>query len=152
MSVRWLITGPYVMQINKLCYVSSRCSWMIAMCVAVFYIKRCRRCDASLLWRHNGRDGVSNHHPNDYSGADQIKHQSSASLALVWGIHRWPVNSPHQGPVTRQMFPFDDVHMLTCLYVWGRKDDRDHPPLFSNGYREQSKTFVSRRHVIRMSS
>ena len=24
-------------------------------------------------------------------------------------MHRWPVNSPHKGPVTRQMFPFDDV-------------------------------------------
>ena len=34
-----------------------------------------------------------------YSGADQRKHQSSASLAFVWGIHRWPVNSPHKGPV-----------------------------------------------------
>ena len=44
-----------------------------------------------------------------YSGADQRKHQSSASLAFVWGIHRWPVNSPHKGPVTRKMFPFDDV-------------------------------------------
>ena len=30
-----------------------------------------------------------------YSGADQRKHQSSASLAFVRGIHRWPVNSPH---------------------------------------------------------
>ena len=28
------------------------------------------------------------------SGADQRKHQSSASLAFVRGIHRWPVNSP----------------------------------------------------------
>ena len=44
-----------------------------------------------------------------YSGADQRKHQSSASLAFVMGIHRWPVNSPHKGPVTRKMFPFDDV-------------------------------------------
>ena len=44
-----------------------------------------------------------------YSGADQRKHQSSASLAFVRGIHRWPVNSPHKGPVTRKMFPFDDV-------------------------------------------
>ena len=26
-----------------------------------------------------------------YSGADQRKHQSSASLAFVRGIHRWPV-------------------------------------------------------------
>ena len=47
-----------------------------------------------------------------YSGADQSKHQSSASLAFVWGIHRGPVvNSPHKWPVTRKMFPFDDVIM-----------------------------------------
>ena len=39
------------------------------------------------------------------------KHQSSASLAFVWGIHRWPVNSPHKWPVTRKRFPFDDVIM-----------------------------------------
>ena len=44
-----------------------------------------------------------------YSGADQRKHQSSVSLAFVRGIHRRPVNSPHKGPVTREMFPFDDV-------------------------------------------
>ena len=46
-----------------------------------------------------------------YSDADQRKHQSSASLAFVRGIHRGPVNSPHKGPVTRTMFPFDDVIM-----------------------------------------
>ena len=50
-------------------------------------------------------------YPTFYSGADQSKHQSSASLAFVWGIHRGPVNSPHKGPVTREMFPFDDVIM-----------------------------------------
>ena len=49
---------------------------------------------------------------NVYSGADQSKHQSSASLAFVWGIHRGPVNSPHKWPVTRKMFPFDDVIMI----------------------------------------
>ena len=46
-----------------------------------------------------------------YSDADQRKHHSFASLAFVWGIHRGPVNSPHKGPVTRKMFPFDDVIM-----------------------------------------
>ena len=46
------------------------------------------------------------------SGADQRKHQSSASMAFVKGIHWSPVNSPHKGPVTRKMFPFDDVIML----------------------------------------
>ena len=46
-----------------------------------------------------------------YSGTDERKHQSSASLAFVRGIHRWPVNFSHKGPVTRKMFPFDDVIM-----------------------------------------
>ena len=50
-----------------------------------------------------------------YSGADQTKHQSSASLAFVQGIHRWPVNSPHKWPITPKMFPFDDVIMSTCV-------------------------------------
>ena len=46
-----------------------------------------------------------------YSDANQRKHQSSASLAFVRGIYRWPVNSPRKGPVTQKMFPFDDVIM-----------------------------------------
>ena len=45
------------------------------------------------------------------SGADQRKHQSSASLAFVWGIHRWPGNSPHKRQVMWKMFPFDEVIM-----------------------------------------
>ena len=50
-----------------------------------------------------------------HSGADQSKHQSSASLAFVWEIHRGPVNFPHKWPVTRKMFPFDDVIMITVV-------------------------------------
>ena len=64
----------------------------------------------SLQWRHNVRDGVSNHQPHDCL-INQRKHQSSASLAFVRGLHWWPLNSPHKGPVTRKMFPFDDVIM-----------------------------------------
>ena len=44
-------------------------------------------------------------------GANQMKYQGCASLVYVRGIRRWPVNSPHKGPVTRKMFPFDDVIM-----------------------------------------
>ena len=53
-----------------------------------------------------------------WSGANQRKQQSSASLAFVRGIRRWPVNSQHKGPVTRKMFPFDDVIMqwFSCLF------------------------------------
>ena len=47
-----------------------------------------------------------------YSGADQTKDLSSASLAFVWGVHQWPVNSPHKWPLTRKMFPFDYVIMV----------------------------------------
>ena len=56
-----------------------------------------------------------------YSGADQRKYQSSASLAFVRGIHRWPVNSPRKVPVTRKMFPFDDAIMHEVKHLPGRK-------------------------------
>ena len=52
------------------------------------------------------------------SGTDQRKSQSSASLAFVRGIHRWPMNSPHKRPVTRKMFPFDEVIMHIKQSVW----------------------------------
>ena len=45
------------------------------------------------------------------SGWDKRKHQSSASLTFVMVIHRSPANSTHKGPVSRKMFPFDDVIM-----------------------------------------
>ena len=51
-------------------------------------------------------------YPTVYSDTYETKHQSSASLAFVRVLHRWPVNSPHEGPVTRKMFPFDDVIMI----------------------------------------
>ena len=66
--------------------------------------------------------GLTIVYPSVYSGADQRKHQSSASLAFVRGIHWSPVSSPHKGPVTRKMFPFDDVIMkclCLCLrFIW----------------------------------
>ena len=57
---------------------------------------------------------------NMYSGADQRKLQSSASLAFVWGIHRRPVNSPDKWPVARLMFPLDDVIMFAYInaHIW----------------------------------
>ena len=51
-----------------------------------------------------------------YSGANQRKHQRSPSLAFVRGIHWWPVNSPHKGPVTGKMFPFADV-IMNCTHT-----------------------------------
>ena len=52
------------------------------------------------------------------SGADQRKHQSSFSLTLMKIIHRWPVNYSHKEPVTRKMFPFDDV-IIPSITLFG---------------------------------
>ena len=64
-------------------------------------------------------------------GADQRKHQRSASLAFVRGIYRWPMDSPHQGLITRIKSPFDNVFMWTtamAIFLWynlGLKPDDD---------------------------
>ena len=70
----------------------------------------------TLQWRHNGCDGVSNHQPHDCLLKRLIRRRSKKTsklrvTGLCAGIHRWPVNSRHKGPVKRKMFPFDDVIM-----------------------------------------
>ena len=86
--------------------------------------------------RHNKRDGVSNHGRLDCLSNLLFrfiskKTQSSASLAFVSGIHRWPVNSPHKGPVTRKMFLFDDIIVRKALMSHPHviiSDKTDWPP------------------------
>ena len=67
----------------------------------------------SLQWRHKEHDGVSNPLRLDcllkHLFRCTSKYQSAAWLAFVRGIHRWPVESPHKGPVTQTIFPFNDV-------------------------------------------
>ena len=74
----------------------------------------CRKIDR----RHKKDDSIMQHclMLSVYSDADQKKHQSSASLTFVRGIHRGPVNSPHKWPVTRKIFPFDYVIMSSELH------------------------------------
>ena len=66
-----------------------------------------------LQWRHNEHDGFSNHQPHRCLLNRLFRHQSS-------------MNFPHKWPVTRKMFPFDDVIMQitdkSIVYVivcWG---------------------------------
>ena len=71
-----------------------------------------------LQWRHNERDGVSNRRRLDCLLNRLFRRRSKKTSKLrvtglcVRGIHRWPVDSPHKGPVTREMLPFDDVIMV----------------------------------------
>ena len=80
-------------------------------------------------------DGLKSVYSTVHSGADQRKHQSSASLAFVRGIHRRPVNSPHKWLVTRKMFPYSmmsswSVQMLHGFFVitWLKGDATWPPP------------------------
>ena len=70
----------------------------------------------TLQWRHNGHDSVSNHQPHDCLLSRLFRRRSKKTsklraTGLCAGIHRGPVNSPHKWPVTRKLFPFDDVTM-----------------------------------------
>ena len=69
------------------------------------------RAISSLQWRHNGRNSVSNHQPHDCLLNRLFRRRSQKTSKLrVTGLCG-PVNSPHKWPVTRKMFPFDDVIM-----------------------------------------
>ena len=86
-----------------------------------------------------------------YSGADRRKHQSSASLAFVWGIHRGPVNSPYKWPVTRKMFPFDDVIMenfATNTSTSHQKCSRPYFQVLANKRLIHTKVAASRINLI----
>ena len=62
--------------------------------------------------------GVSNICSAVCSEADQRKHQSSASLAFLRGIHRWPEDSPHKGPITRKMFDLMASSCKICTWFY----------------------------------
>ena len=67
---------------------------------------------STLQWRHDERDDVSNHRRlhcllKCWFRLRSKETSNSASLAFVWGVHRWPAN--YKRSVTRKMFPFDDI-------------------------------------------
>ena len=71
-------------------------------------------CFITLQWRHNERDGVSNHQPRDCLLNRLFRRRSKLTSKLrVNGLCAG--NSPVTGefsykwPVKREMFPFDDV-------------------------------------------
>ena len=72
----------------------------------------------SLQWRHNERNGISNHQRLDFCstvcyGADQRKHRSSATLAFVGGTagDRWI-------PITKGQWRGWCSHLMTTHDNW----------------------------------
>ena len=78
---------------------------------------QCQVLHQSLQWRLNDHDSVSNHRPHDCLLNRLFRRRSKKTsklrvTGLCVGNSPGPVNSPHKGPVTRKMFPFDDVIMF----------------------------------------
>ena len=78
----------------------------------------------TLHWRHNDHGGVSNHQPDGCLTNRWFRRRSKKTSKLrvtdhCAGNSPGPVNSPHKGPVTRKIFPFDDVimYLLAALVM-----------------------------------
>ena len=97
----------------------------------------------ALQWRHNERDDVSNHRRldcllNRFFRRKSKKTSKFTSLAFVWGIHRWPVNSPHKGSATRKI----------NVSIWWRhhgginRSPVDSPKMASNAEQKNEVTVI----------
>ena len=77
-----------------------------------------RRFSSTLRWRHNGQDSVSNHQPHDCLLNRLFRRRSKKTsklsvTGLCVGNSPGTGEFPHKWPVTRKLFPFDDVIMTT---------------------------------------
>ena len=96
--------------------LASACQWTHCYQgpTSIDHPSRYGRFPCSLLWRHNGCGSVSNHQPHDCLLNRLFRRRSKKTSKLrVTGLcaGNSPVNSPHKWPVTRKMFPSDDVFM-----------------------------------------
>ena len=89
------------------------------ICVWLITTKECRQSDPinnqpSLQWHHNQHDSVTNHRRLDCL-LNRLFRRGSKKIStlrvdgIVRRIHLSPLDSPYKSPVTRKLFPFDDV-------------------------------------------
>ena len=69
-----------------------------------------KRCNTTSQWRHNEQDGVTNHRCPDCLLKPLFGRRSrkTSKLRVHWPLWRESTGD-HKGPVTRKIFPFDDV-------------------------------------------
>ena len=105
----------------------------------------------TLQWRHNGRDGVSNHQPHHCLLNRLFKAQIKETSKLRDNGHcvgKWPI--------TRKMFPYDDVIMFTSLFKFNshffcKHPDSNHPVATKVSKSLMART-KSRRDIIQHNS
>ena len=98
----------------------------------------------SLQWRHDERDGVSNHQHHEclLNRLFRRRSKKTPKLRQLWPVtgDRWPVNSPHKWPVTQKMFPFDDVIMYNDTWLIHMRGN--------NWYMNEKVGIKLNRHII----
>ena len=128
------VVGVWMMGVNKRTEIKtwiSHLAEVIKSCACIFWIncsigrqiaplKKQFLIASALQWHHNDHDGVSNHQPRGclLNRLFRCRSKKTSKLhvtGLCVGNSPGPVNSPHKGPVTRKMFPFDDVIMVSIL-------------------------------------
>ena len=109
-----------VVMVTQIAGEKTVCSPVCSPMSSFLYV--CKGSDVKTLqWRHNGCNSFSDHQPHDCLLNHLFRRRSKKisklhALAFVWGIHQGLVNSPHKWPVTRKMFPFDDVIMAFSFH------------------------------------
>ena len=114
-SYKYVYINPCHSKIMKCCFYFSTKVCYFKCWRPIYRLVQC----ASLRWRHNDHVGVSYHQPHHcllsrLFGRRSKKTSKLRVTGFCAGIRRGPVNSPHKWPVTRKMFPFDDV-IMWCL-------------------------------------
>ena len=114
-------TNTSVNDLSNDCNISSHRKWFIKVFISQIFWPtiNCLKLNHGLKCYGSSRWSMPSIHYSDvimsrWRSNDRrldCLHQNSASLVFVRGIHRWPVNSPHNGPVTQKMFPCDVVIM-----------------------------------------
>ena len=96
----------YICYVISLCYsiAQIKSQWWLLMTWCLFHARACESNhddahynDVIMSMMMSQITSLTIVYSMVYSGTDQRKHQSSASLAFVRGIHQWQVNSLHKG-------------------------------------------------------
>ena len=94
---------------------------LIVLIVTISQLKETLNCKRGMQflvikWRHNDRNGVSNRRRLDclLNRLCRRRSKKTSKLGVTGLCEESPVDSPHKGPVTLKMFPFDEIIVPHC--------------------------------------
>ena len=111
----WIISVDFSEQLRYGTFLNLwKSNYHVSVCCCVRYILDWAGLRITMTWqwaRWRIKSPASRLFTQLFIQAQSKNTSKLPSLAFVRGIHRWLVNSPHKGPVTRKMFPLHDAIM-----------------------------------------